>query len=55
MVAPIDKLAGEEIPLSPAEMLAGKVSRLLLLSLGIGVVALIPVALAARAPGLFFP
>ena len=52
MVAHIDKLSSEEIPLSHAEVLAGKVSRVLLLSLGSSVVALFPAALASRALGL---
>jgi hypothetical protein len=55
MLASIDKLDKDDVPLSHAELLAGKASRLLLLLICASAIALFPFALACRAYGLIFP
>jgi hypothetical protein len=55
MFANIDNFNEDEPPQSRAEALAGKASRLLLLVLCVGPIALFPLALAYRAYTYFFP
>ena len=52
MFASIDKPGTEDGPLTHAEVVAGRVSRFLLLLLCASAVALFPVAVASRAYGL---